>query len=56
MAIVDSFVENVVIKVADETGEGKPVVIANDIMENATVEHKRGRLVEMPAPAPCVKE
>ncbi len=36
--------ENVVIEVDDKTGENKPIVINNNLMEQSRVEHKAGRL------------
>lgn len=44
--VTGNLLENVVVEVADESGEGKPILIKNNILENSTIERKSGNLVE----------
>lgn len=42
--VTGNMLENVVILVDDQTGEEKPIVVNNNIMENSTVDHRNGAL------------
>ncbi len=44
--ITGNVLENIVVEVADETGEGKPIVVRDNIMANSSIEHKSGNLIE----------
>ncbi len=47
--VTGNVLENTVIEINDTTGTNKPIVVRDNILENSTIEHKKGNLVTGPA-------
>jgi hypothetical protein len=45
VVVTGNVLQNVVIELDDQTAEQKPIIIENNIMQNSTIDHKRGNLI-----------
>ena len=43
--VTGNVLQNVIIEIHDQTGTDKPIIVRDNIMDNSTIEHKKGRLL-----------